>query len=161
MKIYPFKNNIIRIWSSCLPWSYLDTNRLFSLLRFYFIGLNAVIIIAGIIFFILGNINFSEKDLVSGSFIGGHSIVFVIYGALGAYGAVKHERVLIILYASIAIISLITRLLWWVLAAMHGCRLEASYYSYVSIELTIILMSALFNYLLEWFKIIHVKIFVN
>ena len=144
----------------------MDRQRLLSLVRFYFIGLNGVIIIiAGIVLFILGKINFIEKELVSGSFIGGKlaaiSILFIFYGALGAYGAVKNERVLIIIYASIAVILLITRLLWWVLAAMHGYWLKTSYYSYVVVELTIILMSALFNFVLKWFKIFHITIFVN
>ena len=131
----------------------MDRQTLFTLLRFYFIGLNCLIIIAGIVLIYLGNINFTEKKLISGSFIGGYmastSIIFVIYGALGAYGAFKRDRVIIMIYASIAVVSLVTRLLLWVLGAMHGIKLESWNYTYVAAELTNILMSILFNYLLE------------
>ena len=77
------------------------------------------------------------------------SIIFVIYGALGVYGAIKRNRVIIIIYASIAAVSLITRLLLWVLVAVHGAKLESYNYTYVACELTNILMSALFNYFLK------------
>ena len=131
----------------------MDRDILFSLIRFYFIGLNVIIILIGIGLFYLGNINFSEKVLISGSFFGGYmaptSIMFVIYGALGAYGAFKRERQIIIIYASIAVVSLITRLLLWVFAAMHGIKLESWNYTYVATELTNILTSILFNYLLK------------
>ena len=131
----------------------MDKNRLFSILRLFFIGLNGLIIIAGIVCFILGNINFTEKFYYSGSFIGGQlasiSILFIVYGALGAYGAVKRDRIMVMIYASIALVSLITRLLLWALAAMHGYKLLAFNYAYVALELTIILMSALLFYVIR------------
>ena len=125
----------------------------FSLIRYCFIGLNGLIIMIGIVFIYIGNINFTEKKLISGSFFGGYmastSLIFVVYGALGAYGAFKRERVIIIIYASIAVVWSVTRLLLWVLGAMHGIKLEPWNYTYVAAELTNILMSTLFNYLLE------------
>ena len=128
----------------------MDRQLLFTLLRFYFIGLNGLIIISGIVLFYLGNIDFNKKNIDFGSFIGGKmastSIVVVIYGALGAYGAIKRERVIINIYASIAAVSLITRLFLWVLVSIHGVKLEAYNYTYVGLELTNILMSVIFNY---------------
>jgi len=132
----------------------MDRNTFFKYLRYLFIGLNGLIIIAGVVCFILGNINFAEKFYYSGSFIGGQlasiSLLFIVYGFLGIYAAVRNDRIAIMIYASIALVSLITRLLLWCLAAMHSYKLLGWNYAYIALELTIILISGLVYYFNKW-----------
>ena len=130
----------------------MDKNQL---IRYIFQSLNYGIIIAGIICFVLGNINFvndsktSYKIYINGSFIGGQlaslSISILIYGALGLYAIHKNDRIMVIMYVSITVVSLITRVMVWVLSAIHGIKLLESFnYAYVALELAIIIVSAFF-----------------
>ncbi len=132
----------------------MDRNILLKYLRYIFIALNVLIIIAGVVCFILGNINFANKFYYSGSFIGGQlasiSLLFIVYGFLGIYGAIRSDKIAIMIYASIAMVSLITRLLLWCLAAMHSYALVGWIYAYIALELTIILISGLMFYLVRW-----------
>lgn len=122
-------------------------------MRYLFMIVNGIIIIAGIVCFILGNINFNEKWYYSGSFIGGQlasvSILFVVYGCLGLYAAFKQDSIATMIYGTIAAVSLITRILLWALAAMHKYYLPAWYYGYVALELTIIILSAALFYVIR------------
>jgi hypothetical protein len=131
----------------------MDRNIFFKYLRYLFIGLNGLIVIAGVVCFILGNINFAEKFYYSGSFIGGQlasiSLLFIVYGFLGIYAAVRNDKIAIMIYASIALVSLITRLLLWCLAAMHSYTLYGWNYAYIALELTIILISGLVYYFIK------------
>ena len=140
----------------------MDKARLYPIIRSIFIGLNGLIIIAGVVSFIVGNIFFSERVgfnavnirvYFSGSFIGGQlsslAILFIVYGYLGIYAARKMERTAVFIYASIALISLLTRLLFWVLAAMHGVQLQEYMYAYAALEISILLLSGLLYYVIE------------
>ncbi len=147
----------------------MDRNILLKYLRFLFIGLNVLIIIAGVVCFILGNINFGVKFYYSGSFIGGQlasiSLLFIVYGFLGIYGAIREDKVAIMIYASIAMVSLITRLLLWCLAAMHSYKLVGWMYAYIALELVIILISGLMFYfvkwIINWFQLFFSKDHIN
>ena len=132
----------------------MDKNRLLSILRYIFIVLNILLILAGITIFIQGNIAFKNQFYETGSFIGGHlvsiSVLLIAYGALGAYSAFKEDGLMVEIYASFAVLSLISRLLVWLLAPLHGFEIEVHMYGFVGLEVTIILMSCLMMYYCTW-----------
>ena len=130
-----------------------------SLSRSAFICTNILIIMAGVVAFIIGNIyyskdvgsgNYSIKLEYTGSFVGGPlavvSLLFIIYGLLGVYAGYKNNRIATGVYLAIAIISIVSRFLFWSLTAMHHLVLENIYYSFVCIEICLIVIATLFFY---------------
>ena len=113
------------------------------------------IIASGLTIFIIGNVKFSERFVLSYGFLGGHmvSIAFfvMVYGTLGLYSAYKRDRFALIIFIAIAIVHFISRVILWIEAGAHGYDKYLNnstgwYYGGVGIEWLVILWSAAFLY---------------
>ncbi len=102
----------------------METTKNLLSLKFTFIGLNILLIIASVFCFIYGMFNFANKWVMSGSFIGGHlaqiSVVFLLLALLGIYSVIQRDRTALVLYASIVLTSLFIREFSAGLASFHG-----------------------------------------
>ncbi len=102
----------------------METTKNLLNLKFTFIGLNILLIIASVFCFIYGMFDFSQKWVMSGSFIGGHlaqlSVLFLLLALLGIYSVIQRDRKALVLYASIVLTSLFIREFSAGLASLHG-----------------------------------------
>jgi len=102
----------------------METTKNLLSLKFTFIGLNILLIIASVFCFIYGMFNFDQKWVMSGSFIGGHlaqlSVLFLLLALLGIYSVIQRDRTALVLYASIVLTSLFIREFSAGLASLHG-----------------------------------------
>ncbi len=102
----------------------METTKNLLSLKFTFIGLNILLIIASVFCFIYGMFDFDQKWVMSGSFIGGHlaqlSLLFLLLALLGIYSVIQRDRKALILYAAIVLTSLFIREFSAGLASLHG-----------------------------------------
>lgn len=129
--------------------------------RNFFMGFSIFIIVSGLICFIMGNVNFYSKTtyemyfVYSFGFLGGHlvslALFIMVYGFLGLYAGYKNDKVAVMFFTAIAIVSLLCRIILWV--EVGAFKLDVNqywwYYSGVIFEIIPIICGTVFYFSID------------
>lgn len=94
--------------------------------RYSFIGFSALIIITSVILFIIGNIHYKRGYFSVNHFelLNVHLVsvsqFLMSYGGLGIYAAHRRNKVALMIFIMIAVVSFLTRITLWIEHAARG-----------------------------------------
>lgn len=116
---------------------------LFRKLKLLFITVNSIIIVVCSIGFIYGLAKFSSHELfrnyLAGSFLGGLlptvCVALVIFAVIGIFGVLKFNETIVLSYIVLAAVSLILRILTFLLLIIYRYPIHFYYYIYFVTEL--------------------------
>lgn len=100
--------------------------------RIAFIIFSMMITVSGFACFIFGNFNFENRFIFTYGFLGGHLVsiapFIITYGILGFYAGYKQDKVGLMTFTVIAVLSFISRVTLWVEASSRGYTVALWWY---------------------------------
>lgn len=100
--------------------------------RIAFMIFSMIISVSGLVCFIFGNFNFEKQFVITYGFLGGHFVsiapFIIVYGILGFYAGYKQDKVALMTFTVIAVLSFLSRVILWIETSSRGLTVASWWY---------------------------------